>query len=189
MREEELNTLIQKHSGLVYSQLHKFNLIYDQDAESIAYKALSDAICNFDKNKGTKLSTVATVYIYNALGSYVRTLNNKRVIETISYNNIAYSDDTEDHEFLEILSDNKSTEDIYIHKELCSYTRYVFNELYDTLTNEKHKVILKLWNESDFTMSTVDISKCVGVSQSYVSQVINNFKFKMKKKLEDMYYD
>ena len=181
--------LIQKHSGLVYSQLHKFNLVKDCEAESIAYEALSNAICNFDKSKGTQISTVATVYIYNALGSYVRTLNNKRVIETVSYNNIAYSDDKESHEFLEMLSSNESAEDVYVHNELCKYTRHVFNELYDTLTSEKHKAILKLWNESDFTMNTVEISKSVGVSQSYVSQVINNFKFKMKKKLEDMYYD
>lgn len=181
--------LIQKHSGLVYSQLHKFKLSQDQEAESIAYKALYDAIVNFDESKGTKLSTVATVYIYNALGSYVRTLNNKRTIKTVSYNSVAYSDDTEDHEFLELLSNGTSVEDMYIHNDLCRYTRQVFNNLYDELTNETHKTILTIWNESDFTMSTVEIAKVVKVSQSYVSQVINNFKFKMKKKLEDMYYD
>lgn len=189
MREEELNTLIQRHSGLVYHQLHKFNLVQDCDAESIAYVALCNAIRNFDASKGTKLSTVATVYIYNALGSYIRTMHKKRVIQTISYNNIAYSDDAEEHEFLDMLSTKESTEDAYVRKELCEHTRRVFNELYDTLTNEKHRVIISIWNDSDFSMTTVEISKAAGVSQSYVSQVINNFKFKMKKKLEDMYYD
>lgn len=186
---EDLNMLIQTHSGLVYSQLHKFNLIHDQDAESIAYEALYNALSNFDESKGTKISTVATVYIYNALGSYIRTLNKKRVIPVISYNNVAYEDDSIEHEFVDMLSTGESVEDAYLHTELCRLARDTFNELYDTLTNDVHKTILKLWDESDFTMTTVEISKQVNVSQSYVSQVINNFKFRMKKKLEDTYYD
>lgn len=181
--------LIQTHSGLVYSQLHKFKLIQDQEAESIAFEALYNAISNFDESKGTQLSTVATVYIYNALGSYVRTLNKKRILQIVSYNNVAYEDEAEEHEFVDMLSTGESIESNYIRTELHKHTRNTFNELYDTLTNETHKTILRLWNESDFEATTVEISKQVNVSQSYVSQVINNFKFKMKKKLEDMYYD
>lgn len=185
----DYNMLIQTHSGLVYSQLHKFNLIQDQEAESIAYEALYNAIKDFDNSKGTKISTLATVYIYNALGSYIRTLNKKRVIQVVSYNNIAYTDDADDHEFVDILPSDESIEDNYVKSELHQYTRSVFNELYDKLTNDKHKLILDLWNKSDFAATTVEIAKQLDVSQSYVSQVINNFKFKMKKKLEDMYYD
>lgn len=181
--------LIQKHSGLVYNQLHKFNLIHDQEAESIAYEALYKALSNFDVKMGNKPSTVATIYIYNALGSYIRTLNKKRVLQVISYNNVAYEDDNGKHEFVDMLATPDNVEDKYIHKELQSYTRAAFNELYDMLTNEKHKSIIKAWNESDFEATTVEISKQIGISQSYVSQVINNFKFKMKKKLEGMYYD
>lgn len=184
-----MNTLIKTHSGLVYRQLHKFNLIRDHDAESIAFEALYNAIKDFDESKGTKLSTVATVYIYNALGSYVRSLNKKRVIQVVSYNNVAYEDDTEEHEFVDMLSSGVDIEEDYIRSELYKHTRATFNELYDMLTNETHKSILKLWSDSEFKATTVEISKQLNVSQSYVSQVINNFKFKMKKKLEDMYYD
>lgn len=187
--QNDLNALIREHSGLVYSQLHKFYLVDDPEAESIAFEALLNALRNFDESKNTKLSTVATVYIYNALGSYVRKLNKQRVIETISYNNIAYTDDSEEHEFVDMLSTGESIEGNYIRSELHAYTRKTFNEIYDTLTNERHKAILKLWDESDFLATTVEISKQIGVSQSYVSQVINSFKFKLKKKLEDMYYD
>lgn len=187
--QDNLNMLIRKHAGLVYNQLRKFNLAEDPDAESIGFEALYNAVLNYDESKGAKLSTVATVYIYNALGSYVRTLNNKRVIKTVSYNNVAYTDDSEEHEFVDLLSTGEDIEGQYIRSELYRYTRETFNSLYDTLTNETHKTILRIWNESDFTATTVDISKTVNVSQSYVSQVINNFKFKMKKKLEDMYYD
>lgn len=187
--QNDLNALIRAHSGLVYSQLHKFYLINDPEAESIAFEALLNALRNFDESKNTKLSTVATVYIYNALGSYVRKLNKQRVIETISYNNIAYADDSEEHEFVDMLSTGEDIESNYVRSELYAHTRRAFNELYDTLTNDKHKAILALWNESDFTATTVEISKQVGVSQSYVSQVINGFKAKLKKKLEDVYYD
>ena len=185
----DLNTLIRTHSGLVYNQLRKFNLIQDPEAESIAYEALYNSILNFDESKGNKFSTVATVYIYNALGSYVRSLKGKRKIVTISYNNVAFTDDSEEHEFVDLLASDADVESDYIRGELLKHTRDVFNEVYASLTNEKHVAIIKLWDESDFTMSTTEISSQVNVSQSYVSQVINNFKFKMRKKLEEMYYD
>lgn len=184
--QNDLNMLIRTHSGLVYNQLHKFHLIDDPEAESIAFEALLNAIRNFDENKNTKLSTVATVYVYNALGSYVRKLNKQRVIKTISYNNVI---DEDGQEFVDMLSTGESIEGNYVRSELYAYARKSFNELYDTLTNEKHKRILSFWNASDFKATTVEISKHVGVSQSYVSQVINNFKAKLKNKLEDMYYD
>lgn len=181
--------LIKKHSGLVYSQLHKFKLAQDPEAESIAYEALYNAILNFDDSKGTKLSTVATVYIYNALGSYVRTLNAKRQIQTVSYNSIAYTDDSEEHEFLDLLPSGHSVEGCYIHKEECRLAMQAFNNQYDRLTNEKHKLILAAWKESEFSATTKDIAKDVGVSQSYVSQVINMFKFSLRKELEELHYD
>lgn len=185
----DLNVLIQDNIGLVYKQLHKFNLVKDPEAESIGYEALWNAINNFDESKGNKLSTVATVYIYNALGSYVRSLNGKRKIETVSYHNTFLSAESDDNEFVDFFASDTDVEKDYIQNELCAKARDVFNQVYDSLTNERQKIILKMWDESDFTMTATDISKQVGVSQSYVSQVINNFKFKMKKKLEDMYYD
>ncbi len=186
--QNDLNALIAKHSGLVYSQLHKFYLVDDPEAESIAFEALLNAIRNFDESKKTKLSTVATVYIYNALGSYVRKLNKQRVIETISYNNMAYSDSSEEHEFVELLSTGEDIEEDYVKTELHAQVRKVFNELYEGLTKDTHKTIVRLWNESDFQATTVEIAKLAGVSQSYVSQVLNSFKFKLRKKLEDVYY-
>lgn len=186
---QDINKLIANNLGLVYKQLKSFNLANDPDAKSIGYEALYNAIVNYDASKGTKLSTVATVYIYNALGSYVRTLNAKRQIQTVSYNNIAFSDDTEDHEFLDLLSAGTDIEKNYIQKELCRCAIQTFNDKYDKLTNEKHKVILKAWKDSEFTAQTKDIAAEVGVSQSYVSQVINNFKYTLRKELEDMYYD
>lgn len=186
---QEIDRLIDKHKGLVYHQLHKFRLINDQEAESIAYEALYNAIKNYDSSKGTAISTVATVYIYNALGSYVRTLNKQRQLTVVSYNNFTCFDDSEGHEYLDTLADKTNLEKDYIDKEMRQITIEAFEEMYNKLTNEKHKAILRIWRESEFIAPTTDIAKQVNVSQSYVSQIINNFKFSLKKKLEDIYYD
>lgn len=185
----DMNALIAKHKGLVYKQLHNFGLASDQEAESIAYEALYNALRNYDSKTGNAVSTVATVYIYNALGSYVRTLNKQRQIHTISYNNIAYTDSDEEHEFVDSIPVAVDIEQDYIKREVGRIAMSTFNEQYDKLTNEKHKTILGLWRDSEFTMTTTDIAAQVKVSQSYVSQIINNFKFTLKKKLEDVYYD
>lgn len=188
--QEDINMLIQNHLGLVYNQLHRYKLSEDPEAQSIAYEALYNAVLNYDASKGTKLSTLATVYIYNALGSYVRALKSKRQIQTISYNNLIEEDGSnEKHEYLERLSTDEDIEADYINREIGKYAMSMFDTLYAKLTNEKHQVILRKWKESEFTAQTKDIAKEVGVSQSYVSQVINNFKFNLRKKLEDMYYD
>ena len=184
-----IDKIILDNKGLVYKQLNKFNLVNDPDAESIAYEALYNAILNYDATKGTKLSTVATVYIYNALGSYTRTLNRKRQLEVISYNNIAYSDDNGDHEFCEMIQTETSIEAEYVHNELCRLAMKAFYEVYERLTNDKHKEIIRHWQESEFKAQTVEVAKLANVSQSYASQVINNFKHRLKKKLEDVYYD
>lgn len=186
---QDVNKLIASNTGLIYTQLNKFNLAEDPEAESIAYEALYNAILNFDSSKGTKLSTVATVYIYNALGTYVRSLNTRKIIPVVSYNNIAYTDDREEHDFLDLIPSDKSVEEHIVHKEVCRLAMEAFDKKYAKLTNEKHKEILAAWKASDFEATTKDIGKQVSVSQSYVSQVINNFKYNLKKELEDIYYD
>ena len=74
-------------------------------------------------------------------------------------------------------------------KELHRIVREEFQKQYDTLTNEKHKVIISLWHNSEYEASMVSIAKQAGVSQPYVSQVINSFKFNLRKRLEEYYYD
>ena len=180
--------LIKKHSGLVYNQLRKFYLNDDPEAESIGFEALYNALLNYDESKGTAFSTVATVYIYNALGCYLRSLNAKRKIQTISYNNLVSSDSGETHEFVELLASGEDPECAYIDKDLCAQAMKCFDETYDKLTNEKHKAIVGLWREYEFDIQTKEIAKQLDISQSYVSQVLNMFRGTMKKKLESVYY-
>ena len=185
----DINEVIASNAGLVYDQLNKFSLAGDPEAESIGYEALYNAVCNFDNSKGTKLSTLATVYIYNALGTYVRTLNKKRQLEIISYNNVDNTAEGNHKEYVNFLPSNISIEDMFVRKETIMIVQQAVQDLYDTLTNEKHKKILAKWRESGFVATTKDLAKEVDVSQPYVSQVINNLKFKLRQRLEEYYYD
>lgn len=185
----DINDKIAANTGLIFTQLNKFNLARDPEAESIGYEALYNAILTYDQSKKVQFSTYASVCIYNALGSYVRTLNKQRQLEVISYNNVAYTEDGTDHEFVDFFEAPNSVEDNYIRCERDRLIRQVVKDQYDKLTNEKHKSIILLWCKSGYTMTSVAIAKEIGVSQPYVSQVINNFKFKLKKRLEEYYYD
>lgn len=185
----DINRLIASNIGLVYKQLNKYHLAKDPEAESIGYEALYNAVLDFDESKGTKLSTLATVYIYNALGSYVRTLNKKRQLEVLSYNNTTYTDEGESKEFVDFIPAPYTVEELFIRKELNEKVQQAYKEMCDKLSNDKHKQILTKWQESEYTATTVELANEVGVSQPYVSQVINNFKFKLRQRLGEYYYD
>lgn len=187
--QDDINATIAKHSGLIFHQLKKFNLAKDPEAESIGYEALYNAILTYDQSKNVQFSTYASVCIYNALGSYVRTQNKQRQLEVISYNNVAYSEDGTDHEFVDFISTSSDIEQDFMKKELHRIVREEFQKQYDMLTNEKHKTIISLWRNSEYEASMVSIAKQADVSQPYVSQVINSFKFNLRKRLEKYYYD
>lgn len=187
--QDDINDKIASNVGLIFKQLNKFNLAKDPEAESIGYEALYNAILTYDQSKSVQFSTYASVCIYNALGSYVRTQNKQRQLEVISYNNVAYTEDGTDHEFVDFISAPSDVEQDYMNKELHRLVREEFQKQYDMLTNEKHKSIISLWRDSEYEASMVSIAKQVGVSQPYVSQVINSFKFNLRKRLEEHYYD
>ena len=187
--QDDINDKIASNVGLIFKQLNKFNLAKDPEAESIGYEALYTAILTYDQSKNIQFSTYASVCIYNALGSYVRTQNRQRQLEVISYNNVAYTEDGAGHEFVDFISAPLNVEQDYMKKELHRLVREEFQKQYDMLTNEKHKSIVSLWRDSEYEASMVSIAKQVGVSQPYVSQVINSFKFNLRKRLEEYYYD
>lgn len=184
----ELDKLIHKHSSLVYKQLHKFFLTDDPEAESIAFEALYNAIENYDASTGNSMSTVATVYIYNALGSYVRWLNRKSKLEVVSYNNVAYSDESDvQHEFVDMLCSNSTPETSYIEKECLSEVYEAFDYILNKIGSASQKEIILEWKKSDFSIKSTDIAVKLGVSQSYVSQTISKFRNDIKKYMEVKY--
>lgn len=186
--QQDINKIIQSNTGLVFNQLKHLKVLFDPDAESIGYEALYNAVLTYDDSKGIKFSTYATCCIYNALGSYIRTKKKKRQIEEVSYNNIAFNDDGVEHEFLELFCSNDSVDSGIIKAEVVSKVCEVYQYVYNRLTNEKHKAIISAWHTSDYTLSNNELAEYAGVSQPYVNQIINTFKYNMRKRLEEFYY-
>lgn len=177
---EDINELIRKNKGLVYKQLHKFNLVDDQDANSYAFEALYNAIQTWDSSLGTKLSTYATVCIYNALGCYLRKLNRKRQIDTVSYNNIA----NDNAEFSDFISSQYSLEESVINS-------IRLKAAYDAMQRLRCKYsgvclkVFEIWYDSNFSMGATDIAKQLGTSQPYVSQTLARIRADIKKEMGD----
>lgn len=187
---QDINSIIESNIGLIKTQLRRLNLFRDPDAESIGYEALYNAATTYDEDKGYKFSTYATCCIYNALGSYIRTINKKKQLEVISYNNIAYTEaDGAQHEFLDIMTNSISAETDILQQELFDKVNEAFNLSYSRLTNDKHKAIIMAWHEAAYDISNKEIARLVGVSQPYVNQVINTFKYSIRKRLEDYIND
>lgn len=180
---EDINTTIAENVGLIYKQLGKFNLVKDQEAESIGYGALHNAVLTYDETKGIKFSTYGSVCIYNALGCYVRTQNKQRQLEVLSYNNTNATGD----EFVDFFAASDDTEAVYIRSELHALVRKVFDEELALLKNIRYVEIIEQWRELDYSVTTVELAKLTGNSQPYVSQALSVFRFKLKQRLEGYY--
>lgn len=183
----DINNTIKNNVGLVMNQLSKMHVTFDPDAESIGYEALYNAALTYDPSKGAAFSTYATCCIYNALGSYIRTMRKKRQLDTVSYNAIAFSEDGSDHEFLDFLTDHNDAEKCVMRQELNHKVLEVYKIVYKSITNDKHSTIIQAWHESDYCMSNKELADRVGVSQPYVNQIINTFKHNVRKKMEAYY--
>lgn len=186
---QDLNSIIQRNIGLIKAQLKRYNLRDDPDAESIGYEALYNAAETFDETKGFKFSTYATCCIYNALGCHIRSLNKKRKLDVVSFNTIAYTDDEGDHEHLEFIADTYDMTQEILKEELFKKVQEAYKQAYSRLTNEKHKTIIDTWHKSEYTMTLTELAKIAGCSQPNVSQVINTFKYQLRKRLEEYYHD
>jgi RNA polymerase sigma factor (sigma-70 family) len=185
---KEIDCLIKQNIGLMVNILKQYNLFRDPEAESIAFEALWRACEDYDESLGYKRSTLITIYVKRALGSYIRTLNKQRQIETISYNNIAYSDDGTDHEFLDLLSADESVEQQIMKDIFHQQVMEVYHEVAATLDGKK-KAIIDEWEQSEFEATNKAIADATGVSQPYVNQVVATFKQRLRKRLKEDFYD
>lgn len=178
--KEDMGELIALNEGLVYTQLIKFGLPHDDEARSIGLETLYRAICSYKSQGSTKLSTYATVCIYNRLGSYVRTLKTKINQNTISYD-MPFDDSTTLLTYLEspLTADGAMLDDcgVKIIKES-------LDALYSKLKNPVHRKIVALWIYSKFKLTQSEIAEQTGYSQTYVSQILNKFRSNLKDKLK-----
>lgn len=178
----DIDQLIADNMGLVYSQLHRFNMTNDDNAFSFAVEALMKAAKTYDTNKGFTFATYATVCIYNALAHYLRGLNKKRQLSVVFYED--FIDGSAEIKYIDVLASPDTPETEYLKKELYAEVWKAYDRAYAALRGDTAKIIIAKWRDSDFTMLQSDIAKEVGVTQSNVSRILSAFKYRMKKELE-----
>lgn len=177
--EEEL---IVNNMGLVYMQLHKMNLAYDDEAFSYAMEGLMNASRTYDNSKSIQFSTYASVCIYNAVQMLIRKRNAKRQLNVVSYDEPLFDDGTT---CLDMLVGTDDLEEAYIRREYIEAVKRTIDRLLSDMKLNNKKRVIQAWCESDFEKPHTVIAEEVGVSQSYATQAIKAFQHKLKKELED----
>ena len=81
----DINKLIEDNMGLVYKQLHRFNLAYDADSFSFAMEGLMNAAKTYNTKRNIKFSTYASACIYNAIMQHLRSQSKQRQINVVYY--------------------------------------------------------------------------------------------------------
>ena len=180
----DINESIARNKGLIYKQLHSFQLTYDQDAESMAYEALYNAVLTYNKETGTAFSTYATCVINNALRHHLRSLNKKRQLDVISYYTPLSPDDEDSACLVDVLVHPDDAESTIIDKESRAMIRRAFNDEY-SIMSEKHKKVVELFFIAGIIRQQ-DIANSVGVTQATVSKIISAFRHRLKVRLEEL---
>lgn len=180
----DINDMIAKNKGLVYKQLHAFQLLYDQDAESFAYEALYNAILTYNKDAGIAFSTYATCVINNALRHHLRSLNKKRQLDVISYYTPLSPDDEDSACLVDVLVHPDDAESILIDKESRAIINKAFSEEYKLLPDKHKKVAYLFFAVGNMTQQ--DIAKSAGITQATVSKIISAFRHRLKIRLEEL---
>jgi len=171
--------ILKKNEGLVWAQIHKYYLSDDPEAESLGMEALWSASQTFDSSKNIAFSTYATVCIYNALGCYVRTLNKKSKLEVVSY----HAKNKEGGEYIENLMVSEGPDEVMSRNMRLKRIDEIVTEQLNLLS-AKQKLIVEAWRDSGYSAKKTDLSKQIGVSQSYVTNTLQVFKHRLKIEFE-----
>ena len=181
----DVEKLIIDNIGLVYMQLHKFHLAYDEEAYSYAIEALFKAAKSYDNTKGFAFSTYAGSCIYNNISMYLRHKCREARLPTISFEDRVTSDADNELNISDMLCDYDTPETELLNAELYEKLWECFDKVFSTLTSEVSRAIIAAWRESEFTITQMELSKKAGTSQANVSRTLGAFKHKLKKEMED----
>ncbi len=164
---ENLELFFQENSGLIHHILKKYSIPYADydDYFQIASIGFLKAVRSFKLDKGFKFATYASTCINNEILMGFR--KTKRNVQAISMEE--FIDDAEGITLSDMLRDPVCVEDEVLGKLDVSGA---INRLSLFLSN-KDKIILELHTEGK---SQNDIAHITGISQSYVSRIINRIK-------------
>lgn len=153
---------IKKNVGIVYAQLHKFNLEADEDAFSYGLEALWHAIETFDESKGYSFSTYAYACVYNGLAMYCR----KKPPREASYEDLLEKNQLPTY----YIDTGEEVRDILDKVKIA-----IFH-----ISNREHRAILKYWASTNFEAKQSEIAEKFGISQAQVSRIINKFRKELR---------
>lgn len=175
---DNVDELVRRNTGLIFSQLYKLHVTNEPDAISAAYEALYKAIMTYDGK--SKFSTYATVCIYNAVGSVIRNMNTQIRINTSSYD--IELDDT-GSTVLQNLESFDTADKNALSNAGVSLVMHCVDLCLKELKNPLHKNIIESWATSNFEKQHTKIASELGCSQTYVTQIIKKFRHQLKKKM------
>ena len=172
----DIEQIMRDNKGLMYKQLHKFNLAYNEDAISYAMEALWNAAKTFNPNAGIKFSTYASTCIYNGIMMYFRVSEEK--LDVTSYD--------------EVNEDGLSLLDSLADIPVCDQKRIeqIYDLMYkvaDTMTRESQVKLVYAWIDSNFEAKQRELAAQFDVTQAAVSRTLGIYKNKLKQELEDFY--
>jgi RNA polymerase sigma factor (sigma-70 family) len=179
-KKDSIEDTIKNNIGLIYMQLKRFSLIGDTEAESIAYEALWKAAKNYDKSRGNKFSTLAVVYIYNALCNYKRKISKYNSLNIVSYD----LEVTDNGSLADIIASEEDIAYDIERTELRKYAMDAFNVLLKKSEGTKRNSIMAVWKREHFSCTAAFIANELDLTPSYVSQVLRNIKHSLRKELE-----
>lgn len=168
--DEDINTLLERHKNLIYYMLTRMNQLGNQDAESMAWEALWDAIGTFDVFSNVAFSTYACTLIRNAINNVLR----KQQLDSANLRALNYQLE------LEARTYSMDTES----SELVDYIEHCFQQFILTKIGVSKNVLLA-WHSSGFLSTVTNLATMCSCSPSYVSRVQQDFRAYLSGRLKE----
>lgn len=175
------NKLILHNLRFVYYLVyHNFlnNVRFDEmeDLISIGTIGLIKAVENFDCSKNIEFTTFATKVIFNEILYYFRKRKKWNQVQSLQQIIICNEDE---HDLL--LEDVIADSNYFLDAILEEYDLNEIKKLFSILNSREKEVLSLYFGLNGKRLNQYDISKRIGVSQSYISRIIKNGIQKIKK--------
>ena len=163
--------MILSNHGIVFSVMKNLSIpLTDEDMFQTGIIGLLKAINTFDTSKGYQFSTYAFLIVRNELLMAFRK-SKRSVIVAFSLDDNADIGNGESVPYAEMIADGKDYEENVVNSMLAQ-------QIFESLGSREKHIFTMFFVES---RTQSEISKALGISQSYVSRIISSMG-KMKRK-------
>lgn len=187
---DNVERLVEENQKLMWKLLNKMYLEKDDEALSIAFEALFKAAKDFEPDRGNKFSTVAYIYIYNALGNYIKHLKHLQRNQPLSYSTTLVTYSTGDEKtMLQCIASSETADKNTMQEELGEQIAAALARTKEYLKTDLQRSIFDMWYASEFQAQYQDIAKELKCSSAQVSHTIAVIRKNFKYELKGYYYD